>query len=106
MSFSTLLRQLRIEAGLTQEELAAIATLSPRAVSDLERGVNVTARKETARLLADALNLTGPARTIFEASARGQGPAASARTSAEEASPPSESATIPAAAAVHALPRD
>lgn len=49
-AFGVLLRRLRIQAGLTQEELAGAAPLSVRAVSDLERGVNQTARKETARL--------------------------------------------------------
>jgi len=72
MTFGGLLRQLRTDAGLTQEELAEAASLSPRSVSDLERGINLTARKDTARLLADALNLTGPARTEFEAAARGR----------------------------------
>jgi len=72
MSFAALLRQLRTEAGLTQEELAQRSTLSPRSVSDLERGVAATTRRETARLLADALNLTGPARVMFEAAARGR----------------------------------
>jgi transcriptional regulator with XRE-family HTH domain len=57
--FAKLLRRLRASAGLTQEELADAATLSPRTVSDLERGVNVTARAPTARLLAEALNLSG-----------------------------------------------
>ena len=70
--FGKLLRRLRTEAGLTQEELAETATLSPRSVSDLERGVNATARKETARLLADALGLVGPQRVQFEATARGR----------------------------------
>jgi tetratricopeptide (TPR) repeat protein/transcriptional regulator with XRE-family HTH domain len=70
-TFGTLLRQLRRSAGLTQEELAEAAALSPRSVSDLERGINLTARRETARLLADALQLTGPARAGFEAAARG-----------------------------------
>jgi hypothetical protein len=46
--------------------------LRPRSVSDLERGINRTARKETARLLADALGLIGPARAEFEAAARGR----------------------------------
>jgi tetratricopeptide (TPR) repeat protein/DNA-binding XRE family transcriptional regulator len=73
--FGGLLRQLRAEAGLTQEELAEAAGLSPRSISDLERGVNVTARKDTARLLADALRLSGPARAQFEAAARGRAPA-------------------------------
>ena len=56
-TFGQLLRQLRVEAGLTQEELAEAAKLSPRSISDLERGINLTARKDTARLLARALGL-------------------------------------------------
>ena len=74
--FGGLLRRLRAEAGLTQEELAEAASLSPRSVSDLERGINLTARKDTARLLADALGLAGPPRALFEAAARGGAPAA------------------------------
>ena len=65
LSFGGLLRQLRAEARLTQEELAEAAKLSPRSVSDLERGINRTARKETADLLADALGLTGLTRELF-----------------------------------------
>ena len=74
--FGRLLRQLRVDAGLTQEELAEAASLSPRSISDLERGINLTARKDTARLLADALSLTGPQRVLFETAARGRAPAA------------------------------
>ena len=37
------MRQLRAEARLTQEELAEAASLSPRSVSDLERGIGRTA---------------------------------------------------------------
>ena len=70
--FGGLLRRLRAEAGLTQEELAEAASLSPRSVSDLERGINLTARKDTARLLADALRLSGQERSLFEAAARGR----------------------------------
>jgi len=72
--FAALLRRLRAEARLTQEELAEAAGLSPRSISDLERGVSRTARKETARLLADALAMAGPARTAFVAAARGKAP--------------------------------
>ena len=75
LSFGGLLRQLRAEARLTQEELAEAAGLSPRSVSDLERGINRTAHKDTAGLLADALGLTGPVRALFVAAARGRGPA-------------------------------
>ncbi len=74
-SFAVLLRRLRVQARLTQEELAEKAGLSPRSISDLERGVSRTARKETARLLADALGVTGPVRAAFVAAARGKGPA-------------------------------
>src|SRR6516225_117705 len=70
-----LLRQLRRDAGLTQDELAEAARVSQRAVSDLERGINRTARKDTAVLLAGALGLDGPARDLFIAAARGRGPA-------------------------------
>ncbi len=76
--FAPMLRKLRAEAGLTQEELAAAAGLSPRAVSDLERGVVTIPHRDTVRLLADALRLDGPDRTEFEAAARrraGQGQA-------------------------------
>ena len=76
LSFAGLLRRLRAEARLTQEELAEAARLSPRSVSDLERGVNRTARKDTALLLADALGLASPVREVFVAAARGQVPAA------------------------------
>src|SRR5215510_200233 len=72
MGFAGLLRQLRAEAKLTQEELAEAAGLSPRAVSDLERGIHRTAQKDTAGLLAGALGLAGPARDLFVAAARGR----------------------------------
>ena len=75
LGFGGLLRQLRAEAGLTQEELAEAAGLSPRSVSDLERGINRTARKDTAELLAGALGLAEPARALFVAAARGRAPA-------------------------------
>src|SRR6516164_3555843 len=72
LGFGGLLRQLRAEAGLTQEELAEAASLSPRSVSDLERGIHRTARKDTAELLAGALGLAEAARPVFVAAARGR----------------------------------
>jgi predicted ATPase/DNA-binding CsgD family transcriptional regulator/transcriptional regulator with XRE-family HTH domain len=75
LGFAGLLRLLRAEAQLTQEELAEAARLSPRSVSDLERGINHTARKDTAALLAGALDLAEPVRTLFVAAARGRAPA-------------------------------
>jgi predicted ATPase/DNA-binding XRE family transcriptional regulator len=71
-SFAGLLRQLRADARLTQEELAEAAGLSPRSISDLERGINRTARKDTALLLADALGLAAQVRDVFVAAARGR----------------------------------
>ena len=87
LGFGGLLRQLRAEAGLTQEELAEAASLSPRSVSDLERGVNRTARKDTAELLAGALGLAEPARALFVAAARGRIPAADVLPALHEAAP-------------------
>src|SRR6516162_3354309 len=76
LGFGDLVRELRAEAGLTQEELAEAASLSPEAISTLERGIHRTARKDTAELLAGALGLAEPARGLFVAAARGRGPAA------------------------------
>ncbi|HTW00812.1 MAG TPA: FxSxx-COOH system tetratricopeptide repeat protein [Streptosporangiaceae bacterium] len=80
LSVAGLLRQLRGEVKLTQEELAEAAGLSPRAISDLERGINHTARKTTALRLAGALGMTGPLSEMFVAAARGRGPASDVLT--------------------------
>jgi tetratricopeptide (TPR) repeat protein/transcriptional regulator with XRE-family HTH domain len=69
--FAGMLRRLRAQAALTQEELAVAAGLNPRTVSDLERGLATTPHKDTVRLLAGALQLGGSARVEFEAAARG-----------------------------------
>ena len=101
LRFAELLRQLRTEARLTQEELAEAASLSPRSVSDLERGINRTARKESAQLLADALQLSGDVRGVFVAAARGRAPAAEVLAARQAAA-----AAAPTAAATRSLPRD
>ena len=67
--FGAVLRRLRLEAGLTQEELAERAGLSARGVSDLERGVRRRPHPDTARRLADALALAPEARAAFLAAA-------------------------------------
>jgi len=84
--FAGLLQRLRTQAGMTQEELARAAEVSPRTVSDLERGINKTARRDTAGLLADAMSLTGDDRERFLAAARGKlTPAERAAASASSA---------------------
>ncbi len=87
LGFAGLLRQLRADADLTQEELAEAARLSPRSVSDLERGLSRTARKETAVLLAGALGLTGRQRELFIAAARGRAPVAEVLAARDGAAP-------------------
>jgi transcriptional regulator with XRE-family HTH domain len=67
-----LLQQLRAGAHLTQQELAKAAGVSPRSVSDLERGINRTARHDTAVRLAGALGLAEPVRSLFVAATRGR----------------------------------
>ena len=101
LSFAGLLRQLRAEARLTQEELAEAADLSPQAVAALERGVHRTARKDTAVLLADALDLPEQVRILFVAAARGKAPAADVLAARQGVAPGAF-----AAAATQALPRD
>ena len=104
VAFATVLRKLRTQARLTQEELAEAADLSPRSVSDLERGIAATPRRETVRLLADALGLAGPARAEFEAAARGRpvpAPAVPAQAVPAQGGP-----GLDGVAAMRALPRD
>ena len=64
LDFACLLRRLRAQARFTQEDLAEAAGLSPRTISDLERGLSRTARKDTAGCLAEALGLTGGVRAV------------------------------------------
>lgn len=74
--FGDVLRRLRIGAGLTQEALAERAGLSVRGISDLERGVNRTPRRDTLALLAEVLRPQEGDRAAFDAAAHGRGPRA------------------------------
>jgi DNA-binding XRE family transcriptional regulator len=47
LPFAALLRRYRLAAGLTQEVLAARASLSVRCISDLERGVRHAPYQDT-----------------------------------------------------------
>lgn len=76
--FGELLRRHRLGAGLSQEELADRAGMSARGVSDLERGATRYPHRETGRLLAEALKLSGEEREVFLSAGRrpAHGPAA------------------------------
>src|SRR5437763_16646328 len=68
VSFGALVRQYRLGAGLTQAALAVRAGVSLRAVQDLERSVG-RPQRETARRLAEALELTAERRARFDRAA-------------------------------------
>jgi class 3 adenylate cyclase/tetratricopeptide (TPR) repeat protein len=85
--FGDTLRQLRRAAGLTQEELAGRANLSPRGLSDLERGINRYPRRETLLALADAFRLDGAERDSFFAAARRRPALDSGPTSPQQLAP-------------------
>src|SRR5215470_12344569 len=70
-SFGALLRACRHRAYLSQEELAARAELSERTVRNLEADRVRSPRTDTVRLLAGALQLSGPERESWFAAARG-----------------------------------
>jgi tetratricopeptide (TPR) repeat protein/DNA-binding XRE family transcriptional regulator len=74
--FGDLLRGLRKDARLTQEELAEDAAVSLRTIQDLEGRRHRTAHKPTAEKLAGALNLTGQMRVLFVRAATGRATAA------------------------------
>ncbi|MDQ1513871.1 MAG: hypothetical protein QOC59_1713 [Microbacteriaceae bacterium] len=67
-----LLRRHRSSASLTQEELADLARISVRTVSDVERGLRGSVHPSTAERLAAALGLPDADRLAFEVAARGR----------------------------------
>src|ERR1700688_909907 len=69
-NFGALLKHYRLAAGLSQEALAARASLSARTISDLERGVHASPHTDTLGLLTAALSLTDQQRTLLLASTR------------------------------------
>jgi len=106
-SFGALLRRYRTTAGLTQEELAAQAGLSARAITYLERGVRRFPYPDTVERLGQALQLDearcaelrAASRRLRDAAAtdqrRGVAPSDSAaRARSELAYPTQESATL------------
>jgi PAS domain S-box-containing protein len=68
--FGTLLRELRASSGLTQADLAELAGLSVRGISDLERGARKAPHPHTVRQLAAAMQLTDVQVGVLLAAAR------------------------------------
>ena len=97
--FADLLRQLRKDARLTQEELAEDAAVSLRTIQDLEGRRHRTAHKPTAERLAGALHLTGPVRAVFIKAAAGRAAAAEVLAAAEAADDAAAAGPGPQAAA-------
>jgi predicted ATPase/transcriptional regulator with XRE-family HTH domain len=69
-SFGVLLKRYRLAAGLSQEALAARASLSARTISDLERGIHGTPHLDTLELLSSALSLSSQQQALLQAAAR------------------------------------
>lgn len=73
--FGALLRRLRLEAGLSQEQLAERARISVQAIGAYERGTRRAPHPETLGLLAAALNVPDEIRCLMESLAdRRRGP--------------------------------
>jgi predicted ATPase/transcriptional regulator with XRE-family HTH domain len=69
-NFGALLKRYRLATGLSQEALAARASLSARTISDLERGIHGTPHSDTLELLTSALSLTTQQRILLLSAAR------------------------------------
>lgn len=68
--FGSLLRLHRTREGMTQKQLADFSAMSVRAIRDLEHGRAERPRRDTVRLLAEALRLDDRHRDVFERAAR------------------------------------
>nr|WP_052479107.1 XRE family transcriptional regulator [Kibdelosporangium sp. MJ126-NF4]CEL22159.1 transcriptional regulator, SARP family [Kibdelosporangium sp. MJ126-NF4]CTQ92940.1 transcriptional regulator, SARP family [Kibdelosporangium sp. MJ126-NF4] len=71
--FGALLRRLRLDTGMTQQQLEERSGVSVRAISRLEAGHGGNPRVNTVRLLADALPLEAHEREELLATATGAG---------------------------------
>lgn len=90
-TLGTVLRALREGAGLSQEELAERAGLSPHAISALERGTRTRPYPHTLRSLATALDLTDEQRAVLVAAV----PARSSRQATAAAAAPVRPRDLP-----------
>ncbi|MFF9045742.1 helix-turn-helix domain-containing protein [Streptomyces parvulus] len=69
-AFGPLLRQVRLDHGLTMEELAEASGVSMRAIGDMERGRSARPRRGTVTALAQGMRLEGDAYDAFMTAAR------------------------------------
>ncbi len=69
-AFGPVLRRLRLEARLSQEELAECANLSVESISALERGRRRAPYRETVRMISDGLGLSETQRSELQAAAQ------------------------------------
>jgi transcriptional regulator with XRE-family HTH domain len=75
-SCGKILKETRERVGLTQDQLSGLSTVSVRAIRDLELGKVQVPRRDTVRLLSDALGMGGSRRAFLEsviADARSEG---------------------------------
>lgn len=86
-NYGRMLRQHRLDRGLTQPQLAGRSRISVRTIRDIERGGCRRPRRETIRLMADGLGLAGRDRAEFEAAGR-TGTDGEALFAAEPIAPP------------------
>ena len=66
LHFGALLRQFRLDAGMTRQQLAERSKLSVEAIGALERGARTGPYKETVALLARALELAPEREALME----------------------------------------
>ncbi|WP_374935692.1 helix-turn-helix domain-containing protein [Streptomyces sp. SM11] len=81
--FGSLLQLYRAREGMTQKQLADFSAMSVRAIRDLEHGRAERPRRDTVRLLAEALRLDDQRRDIFERAARPAAAGAAAGAAAD-----------------------
>lgn len=95
-TLGSVLRGLREDAGLSQEELAERAGLSPHAISALERGTRTRPYPHTLRSLAAALDLGEDQRAALLAAVPPRSPRHPAPTSAADGTSGSRDLPVPA----------
>ncbi|WP_433165863.1 ATP-binding protein [Kribbella sp. CA-247076] len=85
--FGELLRSYREQAGLTQQELAERAGVTPHAISSLERGARTRPYPHTVRALADALAISAGDRAALIAAVPRRNPSGDRRRQHAEPAP-------------------